>query len=381
MPMFFESEQIKVRSVIMRGGTSRAVFLNENVLPKSKEKREKFILSLFGSPDKRQIDGLGGADILTSKCAIIGPPSQNDADIDYTFAQVGIEDPYISFDINCGNISPAAGVYAIEEGFIRATDPITTVRIYNTNTKKILKAKVPTRNGVPLVDGSFSIDGVPGTGAEVGLDYSETLGAATGKLLPTGNVVDEIFVPSLKKKISISIVDLANISVFFLATDIGMTGTEKPEDFPDEKLTIFEDIRQVAAEKVGLSKDNRILPFQIMVGERDHYQVFSTGKIISKDDIDLTGRMAGKNGVHQAFPGTGSCCTAVASLIKGTIVNQKSKHEGRSETVRIGHPSGTMEIKVDVHCERGDWKVNEVILSRTARRIMEGYAYIQKSRL
>src|SRR5688572_27800239 len=159
------SQQRTVRTVIMRGGSSKALFVAEADLPKDAKARDRFLLALFGSPDKRQIDGLGGADYLTSKCAIIGPPTLRGADVDYTIAQVSVEHPVVSFDTNCGNISAAVGPYAIEEGIVKPVEPWTEVRVHNTNTGKILRLKVPVKDGHPVSEGDFEIDGVPGTGA------------------------------------------------------------------------------------------------------------------------------------------------------------------------------------------------------------------------
>lgn len=365
----------------MRGGTSRAIFLNENVLPHSQEERNKFILALFGSPDKRQIDGLGGADILTSKCAIIGPPSRPDADIDYTFAQVGIEDPVVSYEIICGNISPAAGVYAIEEGFVRPVEPVTTVRIHNTNTKKILIAKVPVKNGKPLIEGNYVIDGVPGSGAEIELDYSNTSGGITGQLLPTGNVRDTVYIPGLQEEIEVSIVDVGTLSVFFRATDLGLNGTEKPQEISSDTLQIFEEIRMAASDLCGLSKENFVTPFQIMVSPASDYEVFSTGRLVKAEEVDFVARMGSVRAVHKAFPGGGSTCTSVTAQIEGTIVYECSSTKKTPRHVRIGHPSGVLPIHADVEYKNDKWNVNEVLFSRTARRIMEGYAFVRKARL
>ena len=170
--MQLSKEQIPVRCTLMRGGTSKAVFMRMDDVPSEPAARERFLLALFGSPDPRQIDGLGGADPLTSKFAMIGPATRADADIDYTFAQIGIEEAYVSYEIVCGNISSATGIYAIEEGLVPAVEPVTTVRVHNTNTHSILIIKVPVKDGAPVVEGDFAIDGVPGTGAEVAANTS-----------------------------------------------------------------------------------------------------------------------------------------------------------------------------------------------------------------
>jgi methylitaconate Delta-isomerase len=374
-------EQIQVKCTIMRGGTSRAVFINENQVPKDLELRKQLILSLFGSPDKRQIDGLGGADITTSKCVIIGPPSHPDADIDYTFIQVGIDEPILSYEIVCGNISPAAGVYAIEEGFVRPVEPVTVIRVHNTNTGKILTVKVPVKDGHPLVEGDFVIDGVPGSGAEVGLDYSNTTGGATGQLLPTGNVRDYVFLKELQKYIEVSIVDVGTLTVFFRATDIGLKGTEKPDEISGDKIQIFEEIRQVSADLCGVPKSNLMTPFQVMVAPSADYTVFSTGRVVRKEEVDLVARMVTLNFVHKAFSGGASTCTSVAAQIMGTIVNEMCSTYENPRRLRIGHPSGVLPIYSNVKGSANDWKVEEVLFSRTVRRIMDGYAYVRKSQL
>jgi len=212
-------EQEMFKCTIMRGGTSKAVFLKKNELPSDPVLRDKIILGIFGSPDVRQIDGLGGSDITTSKVAIIGPPTRDDADIDYNFGQVQIKLSEVVWNANCGNISSAVGPYAIDEGMVKVSEPYTTVRINNVNTKKILIAKVEVKNGKAVVDGDFTIDGVPGTGSKIELDFKNTFGAATGKLLPTGNSIDVLNVNGLGK-IPVSIVDIANIICYVNAKDV-----------------------------------------------------------------------------------------------------------------------------------------------------------------
>jgi 2-methylaconitate cis-trans-isomerase PrpF len=375
------NEQIQVKCAIIRGGTSKAVFLNENQVPKDPEIRKRFILTLFGSPDKRQIDGLGGADITTSKCVIIGPPTHPDADIDYTFIQVGIDQSIISYEIVCGNISPAAGVYAIEEGFVRGVDPETTIRVHNTNTGKILNVKVPVKNGAPLVEGNYVIDGVPGSGAEVKLDYSNTTGGTTNKLLPTGNVRDTIFVDNLQKEIEVSIVDVGTLSVFFKAEDLGLKGTEKPHEIPKDKVMIFEEIRKVALDLCGLPESNLMTPFQVAVAPAASYKIFSSQRVVNQDEIDLNVRMVTLGSIHKAFSGGAATCTSVAAQIKGTIVHEVCPSDQNARHLRIGHPSGILPIYANVAYKEHNWDVKEVLFSRTVRRIMEGYAYVRKTQL
>ncbi|HEY9662895.1 MAG TPA: PrpF domain-containing protein, partial [Allocoleopsis sp.] len=191
-------EQLGIPATLMRGGTSKALFVQAKDLPTTElEQLDKWIRAVFGSPDRRQIDGVGGGDLLTSKLAIIAPSTRPDADIDYTFAQVGVDVPTIVRNLNCGNISAAVAPFVIDAGLVLATDPLTKVRIHNTNTGTIIYSEVPTRNGKACTQGELSISGVPGTGAEIRLDFRNTVGSGTGVLLPTGNVRDTLNVDGI----------------------------------------------------------------------------------------------------------------------------------------------------------------------------------------
>jgi len=176
----------------MRAGTSKGIFIKDSELPKDQNERDQRILKIFGSPDIRQIDGLGGADPLTSKLAVIGEPSRDDADVDYTFGQVSYVDAKVDYSGNCGNISSGVGPYAVDEGLVKVEEPYTIVRVHNTNTGKILVEKVRVEKGKSKINGDYSIAGVPGTGEKIEIDFSDTAGSKTGKLLPTGNVIDKI---------------------------------------------------------------------------------------------------------------------------------------------------------------------------------------------
>ena len=176
-----------LRCAIVRGGTSKGIFIMKNEYPEDPATRDAVILAVYGSPDVRQIDGLGGADVLTSKLAIISPSNRPDADVDYTFGQVSFETAFVDYRGNCGNISSAVGPFAIDEGLVAPVEPITTVRIRMTNSNRILIAEVPVKDGKALIDGDYAIDGVPGTGAKIAMDWSAVVGGITGKLLPTGN--------------------------------------------------------------------------------------------------------------------------------------------------------------------------------------------------
>ena len=187
-----------LRCAIVRGGTSKGIFIMKNEYPEDLAKRDAVILAMYGSPDVRQIDGLGGADVLTSKLAIISPSTRPGADVDYIFGQVSFETAFVDYRGNCGNISSAVGPFAIDEGLVAPVEPITTVRIRMTNSDRILIAEVPVKDGKALIDGDYAIDGVPGTGAKIAMDWSDVVGGITGKLLPTGNARDTIEVDGIK---------------------------------------------------------------------------------------------------------------------------------------------------------------------------------------
>lgn len=371
-------EQIRVPITLMRGGTSKAIFLAQRDVPTNPSSLQRFLLALFGSPDVRQIDGLGGADILTSKCAIIGPPSRPDADIDYTFAQIGIDQATVSYEIVCGNISSATGVYALQEKLVPIQEPITTVLVHNTNTGKILRMAVQCAHGEPLVEGDCEVDGVPGSGAEIALDYSDTSGSATGKLLPSGHARDEVYVHQLGKAISVSIVDVGTVCVFIRAADLGVSGTELPGQLSPHIYEIAEEIRRWAAERCNL--DTTITPYQILIGPPQDYQNHAGNRLVQASEVDVVARMVLKDGVmHKAFPGGGSVCLSVAAQIEGTIpAEARASHAGPAR-IRIGHPSGVLSIFA--HVERAadnEWSVREVHFARTARRLFDGHAYVRQ---
>ncbi len=367
------SELTPIKVVIMRGGTSKGVFFSETDLPADPALRERIILGVMGSPDPRQIDGLGGADPLTSKICIIGPGRAHDADVTYTFGQVGIDEAYVALSGNCGNLSAAVGVYAIEAGFVLPQEPETVVRIFNTNARQMLIARVPVRDGRPAVGGSFAIAGVPGTGAEIRMDYSGTVGATTGRLLPTGNARDDVFVPEFGRSVTISIVDVAKATCYFHAEEVGITGTEGPDQFTPDVLDRFWAIRKAAAIAVGLGPTSR-LPTPVAVARPQPYTNYLTKETMPVEAMNFVARrvIGPPPKLHKAFASTGAVCTAAAASIPGTIVHEVSTPiiDG---VVRIGHPTGVFPVRLGL---RPDGTLEEASYSRTARRLLEGYAYI-----
>ena len=374
------SEQVAIPFVLMRGGTSKAVFLKIQDLPPDRRAWEPIVLALFGSPDPRQIDGLGGADILTSKLAVIGPPTRGDADLDYTFAQVSITEPVVDYDINCGNISAAVGAYAIEEGFVRPADPVTLVRIHNTNTGRVLLAEVPVLRGSPAVEGDEVVDGVPGTGAPIVLDFAATVGGATGSILPTGNERDALAGSGLADEVEASIVDIGNLCVFFPAGAADMAGTEGPSELTPEQLARFVAVKEAAAALLGLPLDG-LVPIPVAVSPPAPYTCYGTDRPVSAGDTDVVARVVGGRPpvMHKAFPGTASVTTAVATMIQGTIVAAAARPRGNGEPVRVGHPSGVVTVRTKVHAGQAGWSVERAAYARTARRLAEGRAFVRRS--
>lgn len=378
------TEAMSIPCTIMRSGTSKGIFIQSNALPEDEKKREEIILDIFGSPDVRQIDGLGGADPLTSKLAIIGPSSHPEADVDYTFCQVGIDQPVVDFSGNCGNISSGVGPYAIDEDLVAVTEPVTTVRIHNTNTGKILVAEVEVNNGRAKVRGDCKIAGVPGTGSPILLNFAGTAGSVTGKLLPTGNVVD--LCELVSQTLEVSLVDCANPMVFVRAEDMGISGTEGPKEIDGNKtlLQILEEIRCWAAVKLGMASSlteaaekSPAFPMIAMVSKPSDYKDFTTGNSISGQDVSLVSRLMFMQVLHKTYAGTGTICTGVAAKISGTIVNQMINEPASLSTVKIGHPAGVITIDVEVE----EQMVKRAAISRTARRIMDGQVYIKQEHI
>ncbi len=370
-------EQFSLPFTLMRGGTSKAVFLRGADLPPPGADRDRVILALFGSPDPRQIDGLGGADILTSKLAIIDPPSRPDVDLDYTFAQVSVSEPVVDFDIICGNISSAVGAYAVDEGLAPADEPSTTVRIYNTNADRIFRAIVPVREGRAAIEGDCTIDGVPGTGAPIALDLSGTYGSETGVLLPTGNSLDVL--ETAIGSVEVSIVDLASLCVFFSAAAVGLEGTEGPDAVTEDHVAAVVAIKEATSKLLGLPLD-ALTPIPAAVAAPTDYVSFGKGKRLAASEVDLVARVIGGRPpmLHKAYPGATAACTAVAARIPGTTVAQVAEQRDAG-TLRIGHTSGVMAVGVAVDRDGDGWRVERASYDRTARRLAEGTAFVRRA--
>jgi 2-methylaconitate cis-trans-isomerase PrpF len=380
-------KQLKIPAVFMRGGTSNAIVLHERYLPRERALWDEVFLAAIGSPDPygRQLDGMGGGISSLSKVCVVGPSSRADADIDYTFAQVQVKEAKVDYSGNCGNMSSAMGPFAVDEGLVKVSGNEALVRIHNTNTKKIIHACFALDNGLAAVDGELAIPGVAGTGAPVRLEFRDPGGASTGKLLPTGNVIDILDVPGVGR-IRASLVDAANACCFLDAADLGLTGTEMPDtlDTSTELLDKLSKIRIAASIAMGIGKDpadaarKKVVPFIGFVSAPQDAQSLS-GSPIKGDSVDLTGRMLSNGQPHRALPLTVSLCMAVAARIEGSLVHQLTR--AGSDDIRIAMPSGILVVAATVKKENGAWHAEQGAFYRTQRRMFDGQVYVRASRV
>lgn len=373
----------KLPVTILRGGTSKGVYMLQSDLPEDQSAWEPILLRLMGSPDRKQIDGLGGSQSVTSKVAIIRKSTRPDADVDYTFAQVSVDKPLVSYKGNCGNISSGVGPFAIEKGLVEAKDGETAVRIYNTNTDKIIEAVVKTPEGQVAYEGDFYIAGVPGTASPVKLKFVDPAGTLGKGLLPTGSAVDVLEVPGYGP-VEVSIVDAANPLVFARAKDLGLSGRELPDELnaDAEKLDLLEKVRGLAAVKLGLIEDYTRsawdtpgIPKMTFVAEAEDY-VNGDGKEIKKEQIDLLSRMMSMQKTHPSYAMTGAMCTAAAAVVPGSIVQQVLPANVDTQFIRIGHPGGILECGVDYRENGACPIIDDTFGFRTANLLMEGTARI-----
>jgi len=374
---------MKIPCAIYRGGTSKPIFFLAKDLPQDPKERDQVILAAFGSPDLRQIDGLGGADPLTSKVAYIGPPTIPDTDINYTFGYVGIAGPVIDYTGNCGNTSAAVGPFALLRGLIEPKGPITTARIYNTNTKKVIVAEFHVRDGEFFSEGSFRIDGAPGSGSKILLDFIDSGGAVTGKLLPTGKVQEEVKFPTIGT-LAVSMVDAANPFVFVRASDLGLLGNETLEEISGNGVLLkkCEEIRSVVAEIMGIAKKEeatRLSPGVPKIALVSPPTSYLTPKgMVDASEVDIIARMTALQKLHKAYAVTGAVCLGAAAKIEGTVVNEifRQAQHSNPPSVRIGHPSGTIQVEIETKEKNGHLELTKAALARTARLLMDGYVYV-----
>ncbi len=376
--------QRRIPAVYMRGGSSKGVFFLDKDLPPAGEERDAILLRVIGSPDVygKQIDGMGGATSSTSKVVIIGKSTREDCDVDYLFGAPAIETPVIDWSGNCGNLSSAVGPYAISEGLVSAPhDGIAVVRIWQANIQKRIIAHVPVRNGEVQEEGDFVLDGVAFPAAEVVLEFLRP-GGSDGSILPTGNAVDELDIPGVGT-FPVTLLNAGNPTIFIDAEMLGLKGTETQDQVNSqpELLARCETIRAHCTVAMGLAataeEATRLRPHTpklCFVARPQGYQA-AGGKFVEPDDIDVIARILSMGKLHHAITGTGAVAVAVAAALDGTLVNRIVGDIGDRQ-VRMGHTAGSVAVGARTVLEGGAWTVEKAVMSRSARRLMEGWVRI-----
>ncbi|MEI7843563.1 MAG: 2-methylaconitate cis-trans isomerase PrpF [Gallionellaceae bacterium] len=389
--------QIKIPATYMRGGTSKGVFFRLEDLPQAAQvpgkARDKLFQRVIGSPDPyaAQIDGMGGATSSTSKCVILSKSSRPGHDVDYLYGQISIDKDFVDWSGNCGNLSTGAGAFAIHAGYIdaaRLKDGVCTVRIWQANISKTIIAHVPVTNGQVQETGDFELDGVTFPAAEIVLEFMDPSDDSEegGSLFPTGNLVDQLDVPGVGS-FPATMITAGIPTVFVNAKDIGYTGTELREAINTDPAALarFEKIRVAGAMRMGLIKTpeeaatRQHTPKVAFVAPPiDH--VSSSSKKISASEIDLLVRALSMGKLHHAMMGTAAVAIGTAAAIPGTLVNLAAGG-GERDVVTFGHPSGTLRVGAAAGKNGGEWKVEKVTMSRSARVLMEGWVRVPSDNL
>jgi 2-methylaconitate cis-trans-isomerase PrpF len=356
--------------VLMRGGTSKGVFVVEDVLPPAGPERDELLLHLMGSPDPMQLDGLGGTHSSTSKVMIVRPSERDDCDVDYLFAQVGVEDARVDYGGNCGNLTTAVGGYAIDEGLVDATEPVTVVRLFNLNTNVRVLAHVPVADGRARTDGDCVVAGVPGTGARVETEYLDPAGAVLGALFPTGQPCD-VVTPDGGEPVEVSILDVAGPVAFVRASDLGLPATLDPAAANRDRALLdrLEAVRAACAVLVGVVSDpsearavSPAVPRLAIVSPPEG------------EDADVLARVVSMQRVHHACPMTVLLCTSAAALVPGTIPHAVATPIAGGR-VRVAHPKGVADATVRFR-DGSPCALRSVSVTRTARRLLAGDAFL-----
>lgn len=387
--------QIKIPATYMRGGTSKGVFFRLQDLPEAAQQpgavRDAILLRVIGSPDPygKQIDGLGNASSSTSKSVILSKSSQPGHDVDYLFGQVSIDQPFVDWSGNCGNLSAAVGPCAIHMGLIDAAriphNGVLSIRIWQANIGKTIVAHVPITDGQVQETGDFELDGVTFAAAEVALEFidpaDEGDAEGGGAMFPTGNVVDILNVPG-EKPLPATFINAGIPTIFLNAKDLGYTGTELQDAINGDPAALarFETIRAHGALKMGLIKDlseaakRQHTPKIAFVAPPASYTA-SSGKAIDAGGIDLLVRALSMGKLHHAMMGTAAVAIGTAAAIPGTLVSLAAGGSARS-AVRFGHPSGTLRVGAEATQVNGQWQVTKALMSRSARILMEGWVRV-----
>lgn len=375
--------QESIPGMLIRGGTSKGLFVREEVLPMDREQRDETILEMFGSPDPLQVDGIGGSHSHTSKIMLVSPSDTPDIDLDYTFGQVAVNQPVVDYSGNCGNLTSAIGGFGILSGMVDAAGSSETLRLYNTNTDTVVEQTIPLSAGEPAIRGDYEIDGVPRPGARIDSRFLSPDGGVSGSLFPTGNAREVI--STGPGKFTVSIVDVANPCVFVYAGDLGLTGDELPSEFLNQSalLETLEEIRSVACARIGLVDDPEDatsrspgVPYVTVISGPLSYETSIEGDV-SADSIDITARLMSNQRPHHAIAMTGAMCLAATVRLPGTIPHEyASDGEG---AVTIGHPKGTISVGVDIDNSSESLSVSSVTVGRTMRLLMTGDVYYRSA--
>lgn len=361
-----------------RGGTSKGMFFHPHHLPQDRDSIDRILLAAIGSPDPygRQLDGMGGGLSSLSKAVIVGPPTHPDADVDYTFIQLAVDEPVADWTNNCGNLSSAVGPFAVDEGLVRATDGEALIRIHQTNTKKLIHARFFVKDGKAVTSGDYSIAGVAGTGARIRLDFLAPDGAVTGKLLPTGHALDRIDLGA-DGAFDATLIDATSPIVYVAAADFGLTGAEPPDEIEAKRdiLPKLDRIRRAAGVMMGLADAPEKIGLQTpriaMVAAPAPFRSLD-GETCAAETFDIATRMISMGRVHRAIPGTGGLNLGVATQIPGSLPHRLSRPANAFGEVRVANPSGLVSVGAVVRDDNGRWTADSAVLFRTARRLMQG---------
>ena len=386
--------QVRIPATYMRGGTSKGVFFRLEDLPVSCRvpgpARDRLFQRVIGSPDPyaKHIDGMGGATSSTSKCVIISPSDRPGHDVDYLYGQVSIDTDFVDWSGNCGNLSTAAGAFAIHAGYVDAgPDGVRTVRIWQANIGKTIIAHVPVNGGAVQETGDFELDGVTFPAAEIVLEFLDPAdeGEDGGAMFPTGNLVDELDVPEALVaggKLTVTLINAGIPTIFVNAADLGFAGTELQDAINGDPAILkrFEALRAIGALRMGLidtlegAAKRQHTPKIALVSPPKDY-VSSSGKTVAAGEVDLLVRALSMGKLHHAMMGTAAVAIGAAAAVPGTLVNLAAGG-GERKAVRFGHPSGTLRVGAEAVQQDGEWTVTRAIMSRSARRLMEGWVYV-----
>jgi methylitaconate Delta-isomerase len=375
-------DQIGVPCVFMRGGTSRGVVIRREHLPSDERLLSAIVCSIYGSPDIRQINGLGGGTGQTSKVCIVSAPSRPEVDIEYTFGQVRVDEPVVDFSGNCGNMASAVAAYAVDGGFVKIPNGAVEceVRIHMTNTDQMVYARVPLVGGVAGTVGRHRVDGVPGTGAPIYMDLRDTVGSLGAGALPLGAPRSEVVVPG-GRRYEVSMVDVGNAAIFVRAADLGMRGTELPAEMTEEIIAQMLAIRAEIAYQLGrcsspddAQRQTPATPKIYAVAPPADYVTLG-GRHVAAHEISLCSRGLLMGRPHQSHAATVAVCAAVAAQIPGTLVREAASSRDSAGQLSIGHPGGVTTVSSAISGTGADLTVEHASLVLTARRLMDGYAY------